>query len=102
MKSWGDLKKEKYEINEALRYLAQVREDPSAQYTYRPAHDRVMNIALEAENERLRRVIKAAEQSGPPALGNGRQCPWCPADTSLEDRRHYDYCAAFTPDGQVK
>lgn len=57
--------------------------------------------AVEADNARLRALVKTAERNGPSGV-NCNQCPWCPADTTRDDRRHYDYCQAFTPEGEVK
>lgn len=57
--------------------------------------------AVETDNARLRELIQRAERNGPPGI-NCNQCPWCPADTTSNDRRHFSYCPAFTPDGQVR
>ena len=59
---------------------------------------------LEADNARLRALIKGAEWGD--GTQGGRWCPWC---QSKEERGHYAKtqdcatdCPAFTPEGAVK
>lgn len=55
--------------------------------------------ALQADNARLRAVIKEAEKSGD-RPGAYPTCPWCQSEPGDKDR-HAD-CPAFTPEGEVR
>ena len=55
--------------------------------------------ALQADNARLRAVIKEAEKSGD-RPGAYPMCPWCQSEPGDKDR-HAD-CPAFTPEGEVR
>jgi len=55
--------------------------------------DRGMIAFLEADNARLRALIKMAERKSDGV--SGYDCPWC-------NEGHLEGCSAFTPDGDVR
>ncbi len=56
--------------------------------------------ALQADNARLRGLIKRVETSG--NLKSSGECPWCEEFVPNYQQGHAADCAAFTPDGSVK
>ncbi len=52
---------------------------------------------LQADNARLRGLIKDAERADGYQSYHGVTCPWC-----KDEERHLRDCPAFTPDGVVK
>ncbi len=60
--------------------------------------------ALEADNERLRGLIKQVEGAASSEFGTGaaHNCPWCFYAVGDWRRRHAPECLAFNEDGTVR
>ncbi len=58
---------------------------------------------VDADNARMRALVKDAEWSGATGREGDPACPWCSAEPKpIEDGLHAADCPAFTPSGEVK